>query len=54
MKNLFYIIKIKIICIFWAYKLGLKYKELNGIFLALNVMLKRAGQQQIIKMNKLN
>ena len=34
-----YSLKVKIICTIWAYKLGLKYKELHGIYLALNQMI---------------
>lgn len=40
-KIFFYLIYVKIICIFAAYKLGLSFKELNGIFLALNKMKKK-------------
>jgi hypothetical protein len=36
-----YLLYVKIICIFWAYKLGLKYRELRVIFLALEIMIQK-------------
>jgi len=42
-----YLIKVKIIMIYWAYKLGLKYKELHGVWLALDVMIKRKNEVKI-------
>lgn len=39
-KRFLYLIYAKIVCAFWSYKLGLKYRDLKGVWLALEQMIK--------------
>lgn len=36
-----YLIYAKIVCTVWAYKLGLNFRELRGVYLALEAMSKK-------------
>lgn len=40
-KRFLYLIYVEIIMIYWAYKLGLKYRDLKGVWLALEAMSKK-------------